>query len=106
MRKVFEGNVLVMAALVATDVGDVVVFEDSVGIAQTAGAVGEDISVDTRGVYEFPATTSNSIKVGDVLYWNASTGRVTTTVGTNKRVGVSWSAKAANVEGLVDVKIG
>jgi len=106
MRKVFDGNVLMMTALVATDVGDVVVFEDSIGIAQTAGAIGEDITVDTRGVYEFVATAANAISVGDVLYWNATTGRVTTTVGTNVRAGVSWSAKAATVAGSVDVKIG
>jgi len=108
MRKVFDGNVLMMKALVSTAVGDAVVFTDSVGIAQTKGAIGEDISVDTRGVYEFTATDADTIAVGDVLYWKASTKKATTAdgAGANIRIGTAWTPKAGSTAGLVDIKIG
>lgn len=108
MKKLYDGFVLIMVALVATAVRDVVVFEDSVGIAQTAGGVGESISVDTVGVYEFPAAIADVIEVGEVLYWDAANGVVTidSASGANGKAGVSWGVKAASVAGNVGVKIG
>lgn len=108
MIKVYDGDVLTMVATADTTVRDVVVFADCVGIAQTAGLTSELISVDTKGVYRFPATTADTIAVGTVLYWDATDGEVTTDAdsGTNIRAGVSWSAKAGSVEGTVNVKIG
>ena len=108
MKKLYDGFVLIMVALVATAVRDVVVFGDSIGIAQTAGKVGENISVDTVGVYDIPAENADAISVGDVLYWKASDKEVTTDPdsGNNIRAGVSWGAKSANVDGNVGVKIG
>ena len=108
MKKVFDGFVLIMVALVTTAVGDVIVFGDSIGIAQTKGEIGDKISVDTVGVYEFTATTADAISVGDVLYWDASNKEVTTNSNSNAniRAGVSWSDKAGAVAGTVYVKIG
>jgi len=108
MKKLYDGFVLIMVALVTTAVRDVVVFEDSIGIAQTAGAVGENISVDTVGVYEFPVAIGDAVAVGDVLYWDAANGVVTvdSATGANVRAGVSWGTKAASVVGSVGVKIG
>ncbi len=108
MRKLFTGYVLIMEALVATVVGDVVVFKESVGIAQTAGDKGDDISVDTVGVYEFAAENADAINVGDILYWKAADKEVTTDSdsGNNIKVGTSWGTKAANTDGNVGVKIG
>lgn len=106
MRKIFDGFVLIMVALVATKVGDAVVFENSVGIAQTAGAIGEEISVDTVGVYEFPATTADTIAVGDTVYWDATNKKITTVSTSMTLAGTSWSAKAGSTAGNVYVKIG
>jgi len=108
MKKLYDGFVLIMVALVATAVRDVVVFADSIGIAQTAGEIGEKISVDTVGVYEFPAANADEIKVGDVVYWDAGNSVVTTdsNSGANVRAGVSWGTKAASTDGNVGVKIG
>ncbi len=109
--KKFNGNVLLMTALVATAVGDVVVFGNtgansggSVGIAQTAGAIGEQISVDTVGVYEFDGANADAIAVGDVLYYDGT--YVTTTATDNTECGVAWSTKAGTTDGVVNVKIG
>jgi len=108
MNKLYDGFVLIMVALVTTVVRDVVIFADSIGIAQTAGAIGDDISVDTVGVYEFTGANTPAIVVGDILYWDASESEVTTDddSGTNIRAGIAWSAKAGTTDGDVAVKIG
>lgn len=108
MKKLYDGFVLIMVALVNTAVRDVVIFGDSIGIAQTDGLAGENISVDTVGVYEFPAANADAIAVGDVLYWDDTNKVVTTSsnTGANVRAGVSWGTKAATTDGTVGVKIG
>lgn len=108
--KKFNGEVLLMTALVATAVGDVVVFGGtgaglgSVGIAQVAGEVGDEISVDTVGVYEFDGLNADAIAVGDKLYFDGN--YATTTATGNTYIGESWSVKAGTTDGVVNVKIG
>ena len=104
MKKLYDGFVLLMVALVNTDVRDVVVFENSIGVAQTAGAIGETISVDTVGVYEFTGATADEFAVGDAVYWDGN--EMTITATDNTLAGVCWSTKAGAVEGTVEVKIG
>ena len=108
MKKLYDGNVLLMTALVATAVRDVVVFDGHVGIAQVAGEVGDQISVDTVGVYEFPVATADEVSVGTPLYWDESAGEATITddSGSNELIGMSWGTKAGAVEGSVGIKIG
>ena len=106
MKKLYDGNVLIMVALVTTSVRDVVIFDGSVGIAQTAGAIGEDISVDTVGVYEFPVATADTVAVGLPLYWDAGVGEATVVETSNTLIGVSWGTKAGAVAGSVGIKIG
>jgi len=106
MKKVFDGFVLIMIALVATAVGNTVVFSNSIGIAQTAGAIGDKISVDTVGVYEFTATTADTIAVGDVVYWDNANKEITTVSTSMTLAGTAWSDKAGAVAGTVYVKIG
>ena len=65
MKKLFDGFVLIMVALVTTAIRDVVVFENGIGIAQIAGAIGDKISVDTVGVYEFTGTTADTIAAAE-----------------------------------------
>lgn len=114
MRKVYDGFVLIMVALVDTLVGSVVEFENSIGIAQTSGLAGEKFSVDTVGVYELPSADADVIEVGNVLYYDSTNGVVTVetdTVGDGTgtlytKAGISWSAKAGGAVSTVDVKIG
>ena len=106
MNKIYDGYILTMTATVNTKVRDVVVFEESIGIAQTEGKSGELISVDTVGVYEFPSDTTETVKVGDVLYWDADNSVVTIDATDNTKCGVAWSPKTAGVESMLLVKIG
>ena len=111
MTKVFEGSVLLMVALVTTAFRAVVEFNagsgdttSSIGIAQVAGAIGDEISVDTVGVYEFTCATADAVVVGDDLYWDGT--ELTVVATANTYAGKSWSAKAGAVAGTAQVKIG
>ena len=110
MNKLYDGNVLLMTALVTTAVRDVVVFGatgaglGSVGVAQVAGAIGDEISVDTVGVYEFDGLIADTIAVGDILYYDGT--YATTTATANTRIGESWGVKAGTTDGKIAVKIG
>jgi len=108
MFKKFDGFVLVMTALVATVVRDVVVFTGSVGIAQTAGEIGDDISVEVVGVYEFPSVDAEEVAVGTSMYWDIADGvaSVDADSGTNILIGTSWTAKASAEVASVNIKIG
>ena len=104
-NKKFDGNVLKMAATVDTVFRDVVVFDESIGIAQTAGLTGEQIAVEVVGVYELASTDADVFAVGDIVGYDPATGAIVAdeTVG---KAGVSWSAKAAGVSSPILVKIG
>ena len=106
MKKLFDGNVLTMVALVLTAVRDVVVFEGSVGIAQTEGEIGELISVDTVGVYEFPVANADAVDVGTLMYWDATASLATIVATANTLIGESWGTKAGTTDGFVGIKIG
>jgi len=106
MKKLYDGNVLQMTALVDTDVRDVVVFTGSIGISQVSGIIGEEISVDTVGVYECPVTTADTVAVGTPMYWDVSEDEATTDLTDNILIGVSWGTKAGAVDGSVGIKIG
>ena len=105
MKKLYDGFVLIMIALVTTGVRDVVEFENSIGIAQVAGAIGDEISVDTVGVYEFDGKDSEAFAVGDVVYWDDANSEITLVSTAMTLAGVCWSVKTA-IAGKVEVKIG
>ena len=105
MKKVKDGFVNIMVATADTAVGGTGASGNgSVGIAQTAGLTGENISVDMVGVYSFPAKNADAIAVGAVVYWDGA--EITTTATSNTKAGVAWSAKASATDGDIDVKIG
>ena len=107
-RKVFDGNVVTMIATSDVKVRDVVVFEDSIGIAQVEGKADDSITVDTVGVYEMDCVDADEVAVGNILYYKTSAKKVTvdSNSGANVRAGVAWSVKASGTAGTVDVKIG
>lgn len=100
-----DGDVVIVEALVVTIVGDVVEFDThSVGVAQTAGAIGDDISVDTRGCYDLPATTAEAFVVGDLVNWDSTTDACLST-GTVV-AGTVIEGKLAGADSTIMVKIG
>lgn len=77
--------------------GDVVIlgkFLAGVAINDIAnGAVGV---IDTKGIYKVDAVNNLAFTVGDVLYWNASTKKVTNVEAGLPIIGVAVAAKAEN----------
>jgi predicted RecA/RadA family phage recombinase len=103
--KVTDGNVVIIPAVADTAVMEVVPFgTHSIGISQTAGVTGEDISVDTRGVYELPATTAEAFVVGALVKWDTTTGACLALGDVN--AGIVIEGKLATVAGTILVKIG
>nr|DAN92698.1 MAG TPA: hypothetical protein [Bacteriophage sp.] len=97
-----DGNTVRFTATAAMKSGDVAMIENLAVVAVSdvaQGGVGVGL---TTGVFTVKAKASDDIKQGAIVYW--STDGATTTVGSNKRLGVAWLASGASVE-TVDVKI-
>lgn len=71
------GNTLTATAAAAVASGDVVVHGATIGVASAAAAIGEDYAYATVGVFDLPKTTSQAWTLGQALYWDAATGKVT-----------------------------
>lgn len=85
----------------AVAAGDVVVLGDLVTVAPVAIAANKLGAVAVEGVFELPKA-SGAISQGVIVYWDATAGNITTTVGSNKRAG---KAAAAAASGDATVKV-
>lgn len=96
MQEVRNGRTMdyTCAAAVAKD--DVIVVGAVVGIAASAGEIGEVIALDVVGVYELTANTA-AIAQGAAVYWDATNEEVTTTATNNTLLGHAWEASGSGV---------
>lgn len=78
----------------AVAVGDVVVLGDLVCVAERPIAIASKGALSIEGTYIFPKATG-AIAAGVIVYWDASAGNITTTVGSNKRAGKAAEAAAS-----------
>jgi len=58
------------------------------GVAQHDALIGESVALAVVGVFTLPKTTSQTWTVGEKAYWVAGTGKVSTTAGSNKQIGI------------------
>lgn len=59
------------------------------------------------GVFTLPKTTSEAWTLGQALYWDDSTKKLTTTAGSLKRAGVAYAAAgSADTTGPCDLNVG
>ena len=104
-NKTSDGNVIVIPAFADTAFREVVPFgTHSIGVAQTAGLIGEDISVEIIGVYSIPATEAEAFVVGSIAKFSTST-KLALLAGT-VTMGMVVVGKEAGVIGDIEVKIG
>lgn len=69
-------------------------------VANTSAAEGELFAGERMGVFTLPKTTSQSWAQGAALYWDDTTKKLTTTVGSNTKVGaVAVAGLAADAVG-------
>lgn len=68
--------------------GDVVLFGDLLGVLNAEGGVsGNTVTLDIRGVFSINKA-AQAMTLGAVLYWDDTAKVATTTVGSNKRLGI------------------
>lgn len=101
---VSEGDVLNVVAGAAIAAGDVVLLGKRIGVALAAIAVGETGAASVSGIWTINKLGTDVVAQGDLLYWDNTAKRLTTTVGTNTLAG--YAAKAAGNGALtVDIKL-
>jgi len=90
----------------AVAAGDIVVQNELFGVAIDAIAADVKGSLAVDGVFDLPKATGSgtALAVGNQVYWDAANSVVTTTVGSNVRVGTVVKAAAVGVA-LVRVKL-
>ena len=89
------GNTLTVTAPAAVTSGQLVVVGSIVGVASTTQASGEDVELDTAGVFTLPKVTTDVIAAGDKLYWDSAAAKLTKTAGTGSKQFVGVATKAA-----------
>jgi len=93
-NKVQEGDVLVLTVTDAVSSGDVVIAGGLIGVAKSDIAAGESGPVDMTGVWNLPKA-SEALTQGDPVYWDATSGNITTTDSGNTPAGHAVAAAAA-----------
>lgn len=99
-----KGDTVVVIAAAAVSSGDAVLKGALFGIAQNNAAETEEVVLKLTGVWSLPKTTGEAWTQGQSLYWNAGTGKLTTTAGNNLNVAVAWAA-AESAAAFGDAKI-
>lgn len=82
------GDVLEIVAGATIASGAGVLFGVSFGVAQNAAANGERVRVRMIGVFNLPKAATITPAPGALLYWDDTAKNITTTVGSNTKVGV------------------
>lgn len=106
--KYFNGNVLTTTATALVAVGDVMVFEDSIGVCQTTSETGGVVTVDTEGVYQFPCEDTTDFALGARVTYDTVNEVITDDAvdATHINAGTIWETYAhATGDGFVFVKI-
>ncbi len=97
-----KGRLHVVAGAAHTS-GDVVVEQDTIGIAQDTVASGGEYDLVIEGIFELQKDTVSAWLAGEDLYWDG-TSEVTTVATGGTRIGVAERAAATlDTKGRVDL---
>ena len=66
------------------------------GVSAYTVAAGASAEIVTKGVFTLPKAATIAFSQGDKAYWDATAGAITSTVSTNKWVGVVTVAAVAS----------
>ena len=95
------GNRVTLTAAAVTTSGQPVLIGSLFGIAENAAAIGEPLVLVMNGIYDLTKTASQAWTVGQLIYWDVATSRVTNVVATNKLIGVAVLAVEAGAGEIV-----
>ena len=99
-----EGETMNFTAGATVVAGQMVLVGGTVGVAVNDVANGAVGVIATQGVFEVAKEGSDVVAQGVILYYNATNGTATVTVGSNKVIGYAWTA-ALSTDTLVQVRL-
>lgn len=91
----FSGENPTVTAPEAVTAGRLLQVGALIGVAQADAAISTDVVIVRRGIFELGKTTGQAWTQGQLLYWDNTTKLVTSTVGSNKMIGVAYAAAAS-----------
>ncbi len=65
-------------------------------VAQISADAGSLFTGDTKGVHELPKTTGQAWTEGQILYWDDTTKKLTSTAGSNEVAGCAAAAAGSS----------
>lgn len=90
-----HGDMITITAAAAIASGELVRSNSLIGVAATDAAIGEEVEINTTGVFDLPKTSAQAWAVGNPIYMIAASGLLTNVAGTgNYLVGVATAAAA------------
>jgi predicted RecA/RadA family phage recombinase len=95
------GSRVTLTAAAVTTSGQAVLIGSLFGIAENAAAIGDPLVLMLNGIYDLPKTASQAWTVGQLIYWDVATSRVTNVVATNKLIGVAVLAVGAGAGEII-----
>ncbi|KAA0677779.1 DUF2190 family protein [Roseomonas genomospecies 6] len=98
------GTVVSVTAPATVTSGSLVKVGALFGVAVTDAASGAAVEISTEGVYTLPKVTTDTIAIGDKLYWDDTAKLVTKTATNNTLIGVALSV-GGNPSATVNVRL-
>lgn len=92
---VMEGKTITLPAPYAITSGQGLLVGSIFGIAAADAAISADVETLLEGVFTLTKATGAAWTVGALIYWDNTAKNCTTTVSTNKLVGVATAAAAS-----------
>lgn len=89
-----DGIVLQVTAPAAVSSGDGVQVDGIFGVALFAAGNGEEVNIQTRGVFDLPKLSTDVVTQGDPLYWDNTNSRLTK-IGTSNLPLAGYATEAA-----------
>lgn len=99
-----EGNTVTLTAPYALTSGDGLLVGSIFGVAANDAANGAEVEAVVAGVFSLKKTSAQAWTQGALIYWDNTAKECTTTVATNKLIGVAVAA-ASNPSGTGLVRL-
>lgn len=99
-----DGKTLTIAAPTpGVTSGQLVVQGKLIGVAEATAATGVPVALVTEGVFTLTKVTTDVVTLGEALYWDSVTSKLTDAAGTTSRPLVGYAVEASG-NGATTVK--
>lgn len=99
-----EGETVTLIAPYALTSGQGLLVGSLFGVASNDAAISAEVEAVTKGVFTLTKATGAAWTVGALIYWDNAARNCTTTVATNKLIGVA-AATAASGDTVGNVRL-